>query len=478
MAARRTPLPNAVVSVVSPQEAVQRSIPSLARLLASDDARAMRTQYGDERVRTVARRLLGEIRLHLEPFDAAAFTRRWREALREDDLPTQRRVLNLTGTVLHTNLGRAPLPPEAIAAAIECAGFTTLEYDPAGGTRGERDDHVEHLLCELTGAKAATVVNNNAAAVLLSLASLAARREVIVSRGELIEIGGSFRIPDIIARAGCRLREVGTTNRTHRRDFEEAIGTRTGALLAVHTSNYQIHGFTAAVPVRDLATIAKQNGCPLVVDLGSGSLVDLCRFGLPHEPLPGAALTDGADLVTFSGDKLLGGPQCGMIVGRADLVARIRKNPLKRALRLDKISLAMLEAVLRLYRNPERLVERLPTLRLLTRRHADILAQAERLLPDVRCALAGVAEVKIVALDSQFGSGALPVQRLASAGFALSPLAPGGRAVERLARLLRERRVPIIGRIHDGVVLLDLRCLEDAESEHSFVSQLRSVPPR
>jgi L-seryl-tRNA(Ser) seleniumtransferase len=436
----------------------------------------LRTRYGEERARAVARRLLAETRTRGEPFDAQAFDRCWDAALREEHRPTQRRVLNLTGTVLHTNLGRAPLPPEAIEAAIECAGFTTLEYDLVGGARGDRDQHVEHLLCELTGAEAATVVNNNAAAVLLSLGTVAARREVIVSRGELIEIGGAFRLPDIVVRAGCRLREVGTTNRTHRRDFEDAIGPRTGALLAVHTSNYHIEGFTAAVPLRELALLAKQHARPLVVDLGSGSLIDLARFGLPHEPLPAAALADGADLVTFSGDKLLGGPQCGMIVGRADLVARVRKNPLKRALRLDKISLAMLEAVLRLYRDPDRLVERLPTLRLLTRDRADILAQANRLLPAVRNAFAGEANVQVVTLESQIGSGALPVQRLPSAGFALSPLRPVRRAAERLTDRLRRLPVPIVGRIRDGVVLLDLRCLADTETEDMFVSQLRVRP--
>jgi L-seryl-tRNA(Ser) seleniumtransferase len=456
---------------------VQRSIPSLERLLASQTGTGLRSQYGEERVRVVARRLLLEARTRAEPFDVEAFGRRWNAALQDEHRATQRRVLKLTGTVLHTNLGRAPLPREAIDAAIECAGFTTLEYDLVDGARGDRDQHVEHLLCELTGAEAATVVNNNAAAVLLSLSTVAARREVIVSRGELIEIGGAFRLPDIVVRAGCRLREVGTTNRTHRRDFEEAIGARTGALLSVHTSNYRIEGFTATVPTSDLALLAKEHARPLIVDLGSGSLIDLARFGLPHEPLPSATLADGADLVTFSGDKLLGGPQCGMIVGRADLVARVRKNPLKRALRLDKVSLAMLEAVLRLYRNPDRLVERLPTLRLLTRGQPDIFAQAHRLLPVVQQALGDKANVQVVPLESQFGSGALPVQQLASAGFALSPLRAGGRAAERLTGWLRQLPVPIVGRIRDGIVLLDLRCLADTESEDIFVSQLRGLAP-
>jgi L-seryl-tRNA(Ser) seleniumtransferase len=395
-------------------------------------------------------------------------------SLARDMEPSQRRVFNLTGTVLHTNLGRAPLPREAIAAAVEAMRDpTTLEYELETGNRGERDDHVAGWLTRLTGAEAALTVNNNAAALVLALNTLAEGRETIVSRGELIEIGGSFRLPDIMARAGTRLREVGTTNRTHLADYAAAIGPQTGLILKAHTSNYAIQGFTAAVPGAKLAALARGHAISFVEDLGSGSLVDFERWGLPHEPTVAEALEQGADLVTFSGDKLLGGPQAGLVVGHAELVKSLARNPLKRALRLDKIRLAALEAVLRLYADPDRLAQRLPALRLLARPAGEIRAVGERLLPAVERALRDIAEAALVETRSQIGSGALPVALLPSTALALRPLAQRpGAAVEGLARALRTLPIPVIGRIEAGRVLLDLRCLED---ETAFLHQLDAL---
>jgi L-seryl-tRNA(Ser) seleniumtransferase len=391
---------------------------------------------------------------------------RWCEARLADLVrPSQRRVFNLTGTVLHTNLGRAQLAEEAIQAAVEAMRSpTTLEYDLSGGGRGERDDHIAPWLRRLTGAEAATAVNNNAAAVLLVLNALAEGREVIVSRGELIEIGGAFRIPDIMARSGCRLVEVGTTNRTHLKDYAAAIGPDTAAIMKVHPSNYAIAGFTKAVPAAELVPLAREKGLPLIEDLGSGTLVDLETWGLPHEPTAREAIEAGVDVVTFSGDKLLGGPQAGLIVGRRHLLERIARNPMKRALRLDKVRLAALEATLRLYADPARLAERLPTIRALARPAAEIRALAERILPALAAALEPGAEVAIEPVRGQIGSGALPVDLLPS--FALAIRANG---LDRLADAFRGLPIPVIGRIGAGRLYFDLRTLDD---EAAFVGQL------
>jgi L-seryl-tRNA(Ser) seleniumtransferase len=382
--------------------------------------------------------------------------------------PSQRRVFNLTGTVLHTNLGRALLAEEAIAAAVEAMRSpTTLEYDLSGGARGERDEHIAPWLRGLTGAEAATAVNNNAAAVLLVLAELAAAREVIVSRGELIEIGGAFRIPDIMARAGCRLVEVGTTNRTHLKDYAAAIGPDTAAIMKVHPSNYAISGFTKSVSAAELVPLAREKALPLIEDLGSGTLVDLENWGLPHEPTAREAISAGIDVVTFSGDKLLGGPQAGLVVGRRNLVERIARNPMKRALRLDKVRLAALEATLRLYADPARLAERLPTVCMLARPAGEIRAMAERILPILARKLGGNVEVTIEAVRGQIGSGALPIDLLPS--FALALRAKG---LEQLADSFRRLPVPAIGRIAKGTLYFDLRTLDD---EAGFVNQLEEL---
>jgi L-seryl-tRNA(Ser) seleniumtransferase len=440
------------------------ALPSVDRLLREPATDVLIAQHGRPAVTDAIRAVLADLRTSgtAESMESRIVAQ-VAERLERDARPSLRPVFNLTGTVLHTNLGRALLPEaavEAIAAAARNA--VNLEYELESGKRGERDAHVEALACRLTGAEAATVVNNNAAAVLLVLNTLALRKEVPVSRGELIEIGGAFRLPDIMARSGCRLREVGTTNRTHLDDYAAAIGAKTGLVLKVHTSNYVIQGFTASVPEAELAALCRAHSAPLVVDLGSGTLVDLSRFGLPHEPTAAEALRHGADLVTFSGDKLLGGPQAGIIVGRADLVNRVRKNPLKRALRVDKLTLAALGAVLALYLDPDRLPERLPALRCLTRPVEELRALAARLRP----ALEKHFEVELVDCESEIGSGALPGRRIASAGFALRP----GNAAT--AARFRALPVPVIGRLHEGRFVLDLRCLED---EARFLAQLERL---
>ena len=457
----------------------RRSIPSVDHLLRQSDH--LIAAFGRSAVAATIRELLGEMRAQSATprppgTGETAIIDHVANRLAAQSKPLLRRVLNLTGTVLHTNLGRASLPAEAMdALAMVAAGASNLEYDLRAGRRGDRDAHIEAQLCRLTGAEAATVVNNNAAAVLLILNTLALGKQVPVSRGELIEIGDSFRMPDIMRRSGCRLVEVGTTNRTHLRDYAESIGPRTGLVMKVHTSNYAIKGFTASVSEVALAKICRDRGVPFAVDLGSGALVDLRNYGLPHEPTPMEALKNGADLVSFSGDKLLGGPQAGIIVGQADLVARIRRNAMKRALRVDKLTVAALSSVLALYTDPDRLAVRLPTLRALKRPLAEIRNMAKRLQPIFAARLDGAAAVDIVACDSEIGSGALATQQVASAGLAIRPATGrrgAGTALKNLAQAFRSLPVPVIGRIAGGAFLLDLRCLDDETTLAAQLPQL------
>lgn len=464
-------------------------LPSVDALLQHEALVTARARYGHEPLKLAARAELAALRAELLSDNAEASAQLktlTRESIGErivqsilDTLsgefqPLLRPVFNLTGTVVHTNLGRSRLPDAAIAAmAIAAGDAIDLEFDLQTGRRGDRDSRLETLLCELSGAEAATVVNNNAAAVVLLLNSLAKDKEVLISRGELVEIGGAFRIPEVMESAGCRLREVGTTNRTHARDFASGIGDHSALIMKVHASNYEIKGFTSSVPESELAAIAHAGGIPFVSDLGSGSLVDMTRFSLPPEPTVRETVAAGADLVTFSGDKLLGGPQAGIIVGKAELIAKIKANPLKRALRVDKTILAALLSVLQLYRDPASLPRRLPLLQDLCRKEEEISALAERVASPLRRTLAEKFAVEVVECKSQIGSGALPLETLPS--YALQITAPSkapDSELTALAARLRQLERPVIGRLSAGSLLLDLRCLRD---EAGFVAQLAAL---
>ncbi len=421
-----------------------RDLPSVDEL-----AREVDDPLAVDAARTVLARGREEIQAGAEPGDLAT---RLREELARARRPSLRRVLNATGVVVHTNLGRAPLAAEALERVQETArGYSNLEYDLTAGGRGSRQDHVAAILRRLTGAEAALVVNNNAAAVMLALAALAEDREVLVSRGELIEIGDGFRIPDVLARSGARLVEVGTTNRTRAADYERAIGPDTAVLLRVHQSNFRVVGFTEQPRVDELAAVARRHGLPLVDDLGSGVLTELA-----DEPSARDALERGADLVCFSGDKLLGGPQAGIVLGRADLVELLRRHPLQRALRADKLTLAALEGTLLLYLEAP---ERIPVLYMLLESADDVRARAER--------LAALVNGSVEETVGRVGGGALPLAELPSFACAVE---------EELAAPLRSADPPVVGIVRDGCLLLDCRTLPDDELEEvaAAVAQCRS----
>lgn len=474
-------------AATAPEISHPSQLPAVDKVLLTAEMMALRKSYGLDACTQAVREVLTALRQQLlrpadqavqvVQADIASVVQSAHKQLQTRFAPRLQPVFNLTGTVLHTNLGRALLPQAAIDAVVQAMSApANLEYDLADGGRGDRDDLVESLICELTGAEAATVVNNNAAAVLLVLSTLALSKEVIVSRGELVEIGGAFRIPDVMTRAGAKLVEVGTTNRTHEKDYAEAISENTAALMKVHCSNYAITGFTKAVSDADVASIAHEHKLPMIVDLGSGTLIDMRDWGLPYEVTVRETVESGADIVTFSGDKLLGGPQAGIIVGKKELIAQIKKNPLKRALRVGKITLAALEPTLRLYLNPETLAQELTTLRLFTRQASDMQTQAELLKPLLQQTLGQGFVVESAAMHSQIGSGALPVENLPSFGLKIYPASgkQAGRQLTQLEARFRALPRPVIGRLHDDAFWLDLRCLESA-AQAQFIEQLQQL---
>lgn len=454
-----------------------RDLPSIDELLRSPEGDDLCSLYGSDLVTGHLRRALEEDRKarlkktsNEAPFRIHEFLSSVRQSLEIFFTTDLRSVFNLTGTVLHTNLGRSPLPSEAIEEiARVSSGASNIEYDLGSGKRGDRDKLVERWVSHLTGAEAATVVNNNAAAVLLVLNTLARRKEVPVSRGELVEIGGSFRIPEVMSRAGSKLVEVGTTNRTHLDDFSHVLSNKTGLVMKVHTSNYVVEGFTSEVPDEQLSELCRAHNVPFVNDLGSGTLLDLSSYGLPKEETVAESLARGADLVTFSGDKLLGGPQCGIIAGKADLIARIKKNALKRALRVDKLTMAALGAVLKLYTDPVRVIQKVPALRLLTRSRADILAVARRISEQLQTVLGPDYSVEVTEMKSQIGSGAMPIDLLPSAGLRIGPKKKNSRMLRKIISSFRQLPKPVVGRVNDDALVLDLRCLE---LETEFLQQL------
>jgi L-seryl-tRNA(Ser) seleniumtransferase len=443
-----------------------RELPSIDRLLKHVSCASLVMHYSREYVTEQCRSVLDQIRAEIRQGSRAidlgeeSIIERIQNRILSDSQPGHIRVVNATGTILHTNLGRALLSQAAIDAMLAVADHPiNLEYDLVAGKRGKREETLEELLVHLTGAEAATVVNNNAAAILLGLNTLAEGKEVIVSRGELIEIGGSFRIPEIMAKSGAILKEVGSTNRTHPADYENAINEKTALLLKVHTSNYKVVGFTAEVTLEELVTIGKKHHLPVMEDLGSGALIDLSKYGLPKEPIVADRIQAGADVVTFSGDKILGGPQAGLMVGKKALIGRMSKNHLQRALRCGKLTLAALEATLRRYRQSAHIVQEIPTLRAFTRPLDEIRALGDELLPRLQAALGQEFHIQLQPSTAQIGSGALPIEELPTVVVSIEHPKLSAKII---AQKFRAAHPPIIGRINDDRFLLDLRTIFDA----------------
>ena len=460
--------------MTDPTATLLRDLPSIDRLLNHARCVALLTRYNRDYVTQKCRAALDQLRVNIRQgkgqlINDDAILDQVEAQIAFESRPGHVRVVNATGTILHTNLGRALLSQAAIDAMVAVAGKpVNLEYDLVAGKRGKREETLEQLLVGLTGAEAATVVNNNAAAVLLALNSLAQGKEVIVSRGELIEIGGAFRIPEIMAKSGAILREVGATNRTHPADYENAINENTALLLKVHTSNYKVVGFTAEVSLEQMVAIGRKNKLAVMEDLGSGALIDLSKYGLPKEPLVGERIAAGADVVTFSGDKILGGPQAGLMVGKKDLIGRMNKNHLQRALRCGKLTLAALEATLRRYRQSPNIVEEIPTLRAFTRSVDEVRAMGRSVLTKLEAALGNDFQLALQDSTSQIGSGALPTEELPTV---VITIAHPKRSANAIAKQFRQADPPIIGRIEDDKFLLDLRTIFDTDD---LIPNLRS----
>jgi L-seryl-tRNA(Ser) seleniumtransferase len=452
------------------KDTLLRKIPSLDALLRSPGGESLVREYGHEAVAAAGRDLLDDLRSELSgltiedttpDLSPAALVWKMREGLCRKFRPSLGPAVNATGILMHSGLGRAVLSEDAVEALLGVAqGYSTLALDLETGRRTSRDRHVEGLLRELTGAEAATVANNNAAATVLVLNTLARGKEVVVSRGQLVEIGGSFRMPDVMKTSGAVLREVGTTNKTHLRDYEDAVGEATGGILRVHHSNYRIVGFAEEPGIEELAELGRRKGVPVIDDLGSGALVDLKEFGLETEPLVRASVRAGADIACFSGDKLIGGPQCGIIVGRAEWVQRIKKNPLARAFRCGKLSLAALEATLKLFLAPEKLRERHPIYRMLALTPEEAGRRAKKVAAALKKSLPAAVRITVEDGESQVGSGAVPVETiptkvLAVAAPTLSP--------DDLAARLRRLQPPVFARISREAVLFDFRTIQPGE---------------
>lgn len=458
-----------------------RQLPSIDRLLKTESGILLLEEYGHSATVSAMRNFLQQARefikisAQLPSFcvDDQAFLRQVELSLQQQRQVVIQPVHNLTGTVLHTNLGRAIWSESAQQAALRAMQQNVaLEFDLQQGKRGHRDQAISELLAHLTGAEAACIVNNNAAAVLLMLATFAKDREVIISRGELIEIGGAFRIPDIMQQAGCKLVEVGTTNRTHLRDYAQAINENTAFLLKVHSSNYQIVGFTKSVSEEELVQLGQEKNIPVITDLGSGALIDFRDYGLPHEPQVQQKVAAGVDLISFSGDKLLGGPQAGIIVGKKALIEQLQQHPLKRVLRCDKVILSALEATLRLYLEPENLPKSLPTLSALSKTTAELQPQAQQLLQALQTKLGDRFDLMIEACDAQIGSGAQPMTKIASLAVTLQAKSAKSEDLYQLITMLKTLSQPIIGRVENNKLWLDLRSVAQIETLLTTVNEL------